>query len=65
MEDVVQRSISVSVQCPWCMQPLVDGRYPREMTLIFAPFVPVPDCCLYCAFEKFRVNIQRLLCDAL
>ena len=32
MEDVVERSISVSV---WCKQPRVDVRYPREMTLMF------------------------------
>ena len=38
MEDVVERSISVSGWCPWCEQPRVDGRYPGEMTLTFAPF---------------------------
>jgi len=34
MEDVVERSISVSGWCPWREQPRVDGRYPAEMTLI-------------------------------
>jgi hypothetical protein len=38
VEDVVERSILVSEWCPWCEQPCVDGRYPREITLIFAPF---------------------------
>ena len=40
MEDVVERSISVSGWCPWCEQPHVDGHYPREMTLMFVPFFP-------------------------
>jgi hypothetical protein len=39
MDDVVERSISVYVWCPWCKQPRVDGRYPGEITLMFAPFV--------------------------
>ena len=38
MEDAVERSISVSGRCPWCEQPRVDGRYPGEVTLMFAPF---------------------------
>ena len=38
MEDAVERSISVSGWYPWCEQPRVDGRYPGEMTLKFAPF---------------------------
>jgi len=38
MEDMVERSISVSGWCPRCEQQRVDGRYPGEMTLIFAPF---------------------------
>ena len=37
-EDVVERSISVSGWCPWCEKPRVDGRYPGEMTLMFALF---------------------------
>ena len=28
MEDMVERSISVSGWYPWCEQPRVDGRYP-------------------------------------
>ena len=38
MEDVVERSISVSGWCPWFKQRCVDGRYPGEMTLTFEPF---------------------------
>ena len=38
MEDVVERSISVSRWCPWCEQPRVDARCPGEMKLMFAPF---------------------------
>ena len=38
IEDVVECFISVSGWCPWCEQPRVDGRYPWEMTLMFAPF---------------------------
>jgi len=38
MEDVVECSISVSGWCPWCKQPRVDGCYPGEITLMFAPF---------------------------
>ena len=38
MDDVVERSISVSGWCPWCKQPRVDRRYAGEMTLMFAPF---------------------------
>jgi len=38
MQDVVERSISVSGWCPLCDQPRVDGRYPAEMTLMFVPF---------------------------
>ena len=40
--DVVERSVSVSGWCPWCEQPRVDGRYPGEMTLMFAPFFSCP-----------------------
>jgi len=38
MEDVVERSISVSGWCPWCEHPRVDGRYPGKITLMFVPF---------------------------
>ena len=38
MEDVVEYSISVSGWCAWCEQPRVDGHFPGEMTLMFAPF---------------------------
>ena len=37
-EDVEERSTSVSGWCPWFEQARVDGRYPGEMTLMFAPF---------------------------
>jgi hypothetical protein len=38
MEDLAERFISASGWCPWCEQPHVDGRYPGEITLMFAPF---------------------------
>jgi len=38
MKDVEECSISISGWCPRCVQPCVDGHYPGEMTLMFAPF---------------------------
>jgi hypothetical protein len=44
MEDEVERSISVSGWCPLWEQPGVDGRYPGEVTLIFALFFSYSRC---------------------
>ena len=60
MEDVVERSISVSGWCPWCEQPRVDGRYPGEMTLMFAPFFSCSFNGPHCIFE-LRTNYNSYL----
>jgi len=65
MEDVVERSISVSGWCPWCEQPRVDGRYPGEMTLTFAPFFSCSWWLPLLGLREVPNNIQCLLCDAL
>ena len=74
MEDVVERSISVSGWCPQCEQPRVNGRYPGKMSLMFAPFfslVPdVPFRVLKVLFDYFfhntitNVQYSRQLADS-
>ena len=64
MEDAVERSISVSVWCPWCEQPRVDRRYPGEMTLMFEPFFSCSWWLPLLGLREVLSNIQRLLCDA-
>ena len=65
MEDVVECSISVSGWCPWCEQPCVDGRYPGEMTLMFASFFSCSWWLSLLGLREVLSNTQHLLCNAL
>ena len=65
MEDVIERSISVSGWCPWCEQPRVDWHYPGEMTQMFAPFFSCSWWLSLLGLREVPSNIQSLLCDAL
>ena len=64
MEDVVERSISVSGWCPLCEQPRVDGRYPGKMTLTFASFFACSWCLSLLGLREVTSNI-RVYCATL
>ena len=64
MNDVAERSISVSGWCAWCEEPRVDGRYNGEMTLTFTLFFSCSWWLPLLGLRNVLSNIQCLLYDA-